>query len=259
VEHVCTHIRQLALVECDHLSVLTNIQIYLYRRSDLCMQIIYICMCMYYIYIYTSTQAHKESSIISGTSAAVRSKITLGLLATIALEVDPTHAYAPFPALLPSLNASWKSCSVRVFSIACDSASVTSLVSKWRPFSLIFSWGSGDWVGEDSHVLFWANIPLMKNEVWDGALSWCNSQFFRLQISGRSICTFSRSHRKTSQQYAQLTVWPASTNSLWTIPLMSKKMMSMRFTLFSTCLTFFGLGKFGFFVYGSCFLLRTPV
>jgi hypothetical protein len=50
-------------------------------------------------------------------------KLTLGLLATITLEVVLFCAYAPFPAFLCQfLNASWKSCSIRVFSTACDSA-----------------------------------------------------------------------------------------------------------------------------------------
>jgi hypothetical protein len=48
-------------------------------------------------------------------------KLTLGLLATITLEVFQFRAYAPFPALMPFLSASWKSCSVmKVFSTACD-------------------------------------------------------------------------------------------------------------------------------------------
>jgi hypothetical protein len=56
-------------------------------------------------------------------------KLTLGLLATITLEVLTSRAYAEYPVLLPFLNASWKSCSVRVYGTACDSASITSLVS----------------------------------------------------------------------------------------------------------------------------------
>jgi hypothetical protein len=32
--------------------------------------------------------------------------------------------------------------------------------------------------------------------------------------SRRSLCTLSRSRRKTSQQHAELTVWPVRTNSL---------------------------------------------
>jgi hypothetical protein len=84
-----------------------------------------------------------------------------------------------------SLNASWKSSSVRVFSSTCESASITSVlycivlyciyfgsrnsedteqdndVSKLRSFSFIFNWGKkviggevrwAGWVGDDSHV-----------------------------------------------------------------------------------------------------------
>jgi hypothetical protein len=69
-------------------------------------------------------------------------KLALGLLATITLEVVPFRSYVPFPALLSFLNASWKKCSVRVFSTACDSASIISVVSKWRPFSFVFNRGN---------------------------------------------------------------------------------------------------------------------
>jgi hypothetical protein len=33
-------------------------------------------------------------------------------------------------------------CSVRVFSIACNSASITSIVLKWQPFSFTFNRGN---------------------------------------------------------------------------------------------------------------------
>jgi hypothetical protein len=59
---------------------------------------------------------------------------------------------------------------------------------------------------------------------------------FCRQRSGRSLRTFSRSRLKTSQQYMELTVWHARTNSL-----VSKKMMSMLLILLLTCLAFFGL------------------
>jgi hypothetical protein len=66
-------------------------------------------------------------------------KLTLGLLAAITLQVVLFRAYAPLPALLPFLHASRKSCYVPVFSPACESASITSIVSKWRPFRSIFN------------------------------------------------------------------------------------------------------------------------
>jgi hypothetical protein len=44
---------------------------------------------------------YKEPTILSGIRAAIWSKLTLGLLATITLEVVPFCAYTLFPALLP--------------------------------------------------------------------------------------------------------------------------------------------------------------
>jgi hypothetical protein len=54
--------------------------------------------------------------------------------------------------------------------------------------------------------------------------------FYCRQSSVRGVRTFSRSRRKTSQQYAELTVWPAMTTSLWTIFLMPKKIINMLLT-----------------------------
>jgi ABC-type Co2+ transport system permease subunit len=62
--------------------------------------------------------------------------LTLGPQATITLEVVPFCTYARFCHFL---NAFWKSRSVSMFSTACDSASVTSLVSKWWPLSFVFN------------------------------------------------------------------------------------------------------------------------
>jgi hypothetical protein len=42
---------------------------------------------------------YKESSIISGTGAAIWTK-TMGLLATVTLQAVPFRAYAPFPTYL---------------------------------------------------------------------------------------------------------------------------------------------------------------
>jgi hypothetical protein len=63
------------------------------------------------------------------------------------------------------------SCSVTVFSIACDSASITSIVSNWRPFSFIFNRrnrGKKWWVGDDSHVAFGQELSGEK-----GSVRWC--------------------------------------------------------------------------------------
>jgi hypothetical protein len=78
------------------------------------------------LYIYN------EPSIISGTGAAIWSKTNFEPTSTIALEVVPFRSYATFPALLPFSDASWKSCSVRVFSTACDSYSIITVVPERR-------------------------------------------------------------------------------------------------------------------------------
>jgi hypothetical protein len=62
---------------------------------------------------------------------------------------------------------------VRAFSTACDYAFITSILSKWRPFSFIFNRGNIEkkgGLGGDSHVVFGKNSPV-KKEVWDGVLS----------------------------------------------------------------------------------------
>jgi hypothetical protein len=56
---------------------------------------------------------------------------------------------------------------VRVFSTACISASVTSVVSKWRPFSFVFNQGNRK-VGrvvDDSDVGFGKKFPGEKGSV----------------------------------------------------------------------------------------------
>jgi hypothetical protein len=82
----------------------------------------------------------------------------------IALDVVPFRAHAPFPALLPCRNASWKASSVRLFSTACDSASIASVVSRWRTLSRVDrEIRRGEvrrvgWVGR-TIILFWTKIP----------------------------------------------------------------------------------------------------
>jgi hypothetical protein len=84
-----------------------------------------------------SLQAHKESSAISGTSAAIWTKTKFGPTGHHHLRRSPLLRVCTSPsAFALFFNASWKSCSVRVFITACDSASI---VSKWRLFSFIFN------------------------------------------------------------------------------------------------------------------------
>jgi hypothetical protein len=98
-----------------------------------------------------------------------------------------------FSALLSCFkNASWKPCSVSVFITAWDSASITSSVLKWRSFSFIFnegSWRKVRWVGGENHVVL-AKNSLVKKEVWNGALYWCNSQFICCKSSGNVFAHF---------------------------------------------------------------------
>jgi hypothetical protein len=96
-------------------------------------------------------------------------------------------------------------------------------------------------VGDDTRVVFGKKNSLVNKEVWDDAFEWFNGQFFCRRSSGRNRRTFSSSRRKLSQQHAELTVWPSRTNYIWTIPLMSKKMMNMLLTLLFSCIAFFVL------------------
>jgi hypothetical protein len=56
---------------------------------------------------------------------------------------------------------------VRVFSTACQSASTTSVVSKWLPFTFTFNWGNRKvgWMEDDSHVVFGQKFPGEKGSV----------------------------------------------------------------------------------------------
>jgi hypothetical protein len=53
-------------------------------------------------------------------------------------------------------------------------------------------------VGDGRHIDFGKEF-LVKKEMRVGALSWCNSQFFCRQSSGRILRIFPCSCRKTSQ------------------------------------------------------------
>jgi hypothetical protein len=77
-------------------------------------------------------------------------------MATITLKVVPFHAYAPFPALCHFLNASWKLCSVGVFSTTCNSASIAQLCHSGN-LSVLSSIGETEKSrvsGDDCHVVF---------------------------------------------------------------------------------------------------------
>jgi hypothetical protein len=92
------------------------------------------------------------------------------------------------------------------------------------------------WVGDDSNVDL-AKHSLVKKEVWVGALSWCNHQSFFSKSSERSLRHF---HAVALKRCSSMEIfWPARKNSLWTILLRSKKIISMLFNLLFICLAFF--------------------
>jgi hypothetical protein len=93
-------------------------------------------------------------------------KLTLGLLATITLEVVPFRAHPPFPVLLPFLNASWEV-------VFCEGVQHRLRVCldhlncvKWRPFSFITNRGHRivGWVGTKVMLLLVRN-SMVKKEV----------------------------------------------------------------------------------------------
>jgi hypothetical protein len=67
--------------------------------------------------------------------------LTLGLLATITLEIIPFRMYTQFPALQPFFKGILEIV-FREVNTAFDSASISSIMSKWRPFGFIFSRGN---------------------------------------------------------------------------------------------------------------------
>jgi hypothetical protein len=147
-------------------------------------------------------------------------------MVTIALQVVSLRVYALFPARLPFLNTSWKSCSVRLFSTAGDSPSITKLC-QMAAYSL---GGGGDkrklarpqvkrvawvWGGRRQWSCFGQEFP-RKNSV----LLWCNSQCFCRRSSRRSLLTF---HRVPVKRYSSKRNWLFD---LWTIPLMKNAVLS---------------------------------
>jgi hypothetical protein len=78
-------------------------------------------------------------------------------------------------------------------------------------------------------------------------LSWCNNQFFCCQSSGRSLHTFSSSCGKSHSSLRNWLFDLPGRIFLWTILLMSKKMMSMHLTSLFICLASFVSAGLDFF------------
>jgi hypothetical protein len=98
---------------------------------------------------------------------AIWSELTLGLLATIILKLFPFCQYVLFPLLLQFFKCILEVVFCEGFSTACDSASVTSVVSKWRPFSFVFGRGNRKvvWVADDSHGVLGQKVQGEKGNV----------------------------------------------------------------------------------------------
>jgi hypothetical protein len=111
---------------------------------------------------------------------------------------------------------------VRLFSIACDSASITSVVSKWQlsSFTYIFNRGNSkvELVGYNSHVVFGQKFPAEKGRVRRSIVV-LQEPCFVTKIRGKVFAHFQAITEKV-QYYAELTVWPARPNSLRAIHLM---------------------------------------
>jgi hypothetical protein len=76
------------------------------------------------------------------------------------------------------------------------------------------------WLGRTVMLILVRKSLVEKGSV-SSALSWCNRQFICRPSSGRSLCTSSRSHRKTSQYYDELMASPARKDYFLTILFMS--------------------------------------
>jgi hypothetical protein len=121
-------------------------------------------------------------------------KLTLGLLTTIILEVVPFCTYAPFPTLLPFLKCILKSCSVGgggvqhrlwfcIDHLNCVKTAAFQLYLRlWKQKKY-----GGWWT---TVILFLVKSSLVKYEMWDGALSWCNSQFFFAEAYSKILAHF---------------------------------------------------------------------
>jgi hypothetical protein len=59
------------------------------------------------------------------------------------------------------------------------------------------------WVGNEIHVVFISNF-LVKKEVWDGVLSWCNSEFFVAKFWGEVFVNF---HGASAKCHSSMQNW----------------------------------------------------
>jgi hypothetical protein len=128
-------------------------------------------------------------------------------MANITFEVVPLRAYLPFPALLPFLNASQKSCSVRMFSTACYSDRSPQLCHNGGLSFLSSTEGTGKSKvdGGRQSFCFWSKFPGENGSVRRRVV--VKQQPVLLSPTYRAkYSLILRSRLKTSQEYAELTV-----------------------------------------------------
>jgi hypothetical protein len=153
----------------------------------------------------------------------------LCLLATIFLKEDSLHTYALFPMLLPFFNAFWKLCSVRVFRTAYNSASITSIASKWRKTEKSQGTKSGEQDGwRKAVMLFLVKNTLVKIKCEKVHYHDATASYFVTKVR---IKVFTHFHAVTVNRHSSMDCLACQDEFL-----MSRTMMIMLLTLLFTCL-----------------------
>jgi hypothetical protein len=138
-------------------------------------------------------------SIISGTGIAIWLKTDFGPTGHHYPQSSPLLCICLFPEFPPFIKCALEGTfceGVHRLWFCLDHLNCVKMsVSSIRETKKVAG-GRVGWAGDGSHV-FLVKTSLMKKEIWDGALSWCNSQFLCCQSLRRSLHTFSYSHCKS--------------------------------------------------------------
>jgi len=101
-------------------------------------------------------------------------------------------------------------------------------------------------VGDDSNFVFRQKLVGEDGSVRRGVVTVKQPGLFSPKLVAMSLHVFTQSPQNFAVE-PRINSWPVGTNSLCTIPLMSKKVIIMLLRLLFTCLAFFGLGDMGLF------------
>jgi hypothetical protein len=145
----------------------------------------------------------REQSIISGTSAAIWPRTNFG---PTGHHNPRSCAYATFPALLPFLNASWKSCSMSVLSTTCDS---TLIISTVQNGGLLFLSSIGETEkfrvsGEGQSCCFWSQILWWKRQCEMVRCRDATARTFVAKVRGEVFVYF---HAVTVKRHSSMWNW----------------------------------------------------